>query len=74
MASVKNLKDGNKMPVLGLGTYLENRAEVVSWAVEAGYRLFDTATLYKYKVEKLYSIPCDCAQINLIISIAMRTK
>ena len=39
-----------KMPVIGLGTYLsEEGGEVsnaVKWALEAGYRLIDTAMTY----------------------------
>ncbi len=40
------LKDGNTMPVLGLGTYLTG-GESVSWALTKDYRLIDTASLYK---------------------------
>ena len=42
----KTLKDGNKMPVLGLGTYLGGGKDV-SCALKCGYRLIDTATLYE---------------------------
>lgn len=45
------LNDGNKMPWFGLGVYLvEEGAEVQSsirWALDAGYRLVDTAAFYK---------------------------
>ncbi|XP_034838514.1 aldo-keto reductase AKR2E4-like [Maniola hyperantus] len=52
------LNDGNTMPVMGLGTFLgfdekgqkkveEGEVELpVSWALGAGYRLIDTASLY----------------------------
>ena len=44
------LNNGVEMPMLGVGTYMmgsggEARRSVV-WAIEAGYRLIDTATLY----------------------------
>lgn len=43
---LKVLQDGTKIPMLGLGTYMS--AELaVTWALEAGYRLIDTATLYQ---------------------------
>lgn len=43
----KTLHDGNKMPVLGLGTYdVESTENAVKWALHAGYRLIDTAALY----------------------------
>ncbi len=45
------LADGNKMPMLGFGTYLindqENMDKVIKAAFENGYRLFDTAQLYR---------------------------
>ena len=44
---MKTLKDGSKIPLLGLGTYLIG-GQPVSWALEKGYRLIDTATLYGY--------------------------
>jgi len=43
------LNDGNKMPVIGLGTFLmkpENAEEAVYNALMAGYRLIDTANGY----------------------------
>lgn len=43
------LNDGNKMPVLGIGTYTlsDNEAEnSVYWALRDGYRLIDTARIY----------------------------
>lgn len=42
----KTLRDGTTVPTLGLGTYMAG-GEPVSWALETGYRLIDTATLYK---------------------------
>ena len=41
----KTLRDDNKMPVLGLGTYLGGGKDV-SCALKCGYRLIDTASLY----------------------------
>ena len=39
------LNDGNKIPILGLGTYEANGKECTT-AVGLGYRLLDTATCY----------------------------
>lgn len=44
------LNDGVEMPPLGLGVFLtpaEHTAEVVGLAVAAGYRLIDTASMYR---------------------------
>jgi diketogulonate reductase-like aldo/keto reductase len=45
------LNNGIEMPLLGLGTYTMRRGketeDAVLWALEAGYRLIDTATLYE---------------------------
>jgi methylglyoxal/glyoxal reductase len=44
-----SLNDGNKMPVLGLGVWQASPREArkaVAYALEVGYRLFDTAKLY----------------------------
>ncbi|KRM77535.1 aldo keto reductase [Secundilactobacillus collinoides DSM 20515 = JCM 1123] len=45
------LADGTKMPTVGLGTYLINTPELMDTSIkaayEAGYRLFDTAQLYR---------------------------
>lgn len=45
------LRDGNAMPVLGLGVYLagaEGEAEqACMWALKHGYRLIDTAEQYE---------------------------
>ena len=46
----KTLNDGNKMPILGYGTYkITDQAEAtrcVLEAIDVGYRLIDTATFY----------------------------
>lgn len=45
------LNDGTKMPKIGLGVYLaEEGSEIensIRWALEAGYRLIDTAAFYE---------------------------
>ncbi|WP_288531295.1 aldo/keto reductase [uncultured Secundilactobacillus sp.] len=45
------LADGNELPLLGFGTYLlesqEQTDAAIKTAFEAGYRLFDTAQLYR---------------------------
>ncbi|GAK48652.1 glyoxal reductase [Secundilactobacillus oryzae JCM 18671] len=45
------LRDGNKMPLVGFGTYLLSDQETmdltIKTAYEAGYRLFDTAQFYR---------------------------
>ena len=47
---VKQLSNGLKMPVIGLGTYKERRVDVLSAAIksaiDAGYRHFDCAYCY----------------------------
>ena len=43
------LNNGIEMPIFGLGTWLlsgNNAYESVLWALKAGYRLIDTATVY----------------------------
>lgn len=48
------LNDGHVMPMLGLGTYLATPDEAyqsVLWALETGYRLFDTSLAYGNEVE-----------------------
>lgn len=46
-----DLNNGNKIPAVGLGVWqidnAEQCAEVVSYALNEGYRLIDTATVYK---------------------------
>jgi len=48
---LRDLGDGIQMPVLGLGVWqMDEGAETenaVEWALEAGYRLLDTAQLYR---------------------------
>ena len=50
----KKLANGNEMPRLGLGVWrVEDGLEAtnsVKWALEAGYRLIDTAAVYKNEV------------------------
>ena len=44
------LNDGNTMPQLGLGVWRASDDDVeqaVTWAIDAGYRLVDTATIYR---------------------------
>lgn len=45
------LNNGTKIPVIGIGTFRTEDGEPVTneitWALEAGYRLIDTATIYK---------------------------
>ena len=45
------LNNGIEMPLLGLGTYMTRSGRetenVVLWALDAGYRLIDTASLYE---------------------------
>ncbi|HYQ57593.1 MAG TPA: aldo/keto reductase [Draconibacterium sp.] len=44
------LNDGNKIPIVGFGTYKsteEEGIEAVSYAISNGYRLIDTAAFYK---------------------------
>ena len=46
----QTLKNGEKLPLLGLGTYLTSGDETynsVRWAIELGYTLIDTAQIYK---------------------------
>ncbi|KAJ1360476.1 hypothetical protein KIN20_019461 [Parelaphostrongylus tenuis] len=55
LGGTKLLNDGNKMPMIGLGTALVVGQESVSTAVhaalESGYRLFDTAEMYNNEAE-----------------------
>lgn len=50
MNSCKELNNGQKMPVLGLGVFRSKDGEetynAVRWALEAGYRHIDTAAVY----------------------------
>lgn len=48
------LNNGHQMPLLGLGVYdMYNRAaeQAVLWALETGYRLIDTASMYENELE-----------------------
>lgn len=49
------LNNGKTMPILGLGVYdpqpNQNLCEAIGWALEMGYRLIDTATIYKNEAE-----------------------
>lgn len=50
MDTMKTLANGIKMPRLGLGVWRATDDEAmnaVKWALEAGYRLIDTAAIYK---------------------------
>lgn len=46
LQSVKLLRDGIHMPILGQGTWL-GTLEAVAIALELGYRMIDTASLYE---------------------------
>eukprot|EP00438_Fugacium_kawagutii_P022138 Skav230297 [mRNA] locus=scaffold2934:152500:170188:- [translate_table: standard] len=45
------LHDGKQMPVMGLGVFMmkpgDETYNAVKWALEAGYRMIDTATIYQ---------------------------
>ena len=41
------LNDGSRIPQIGFGTYQIDSTEPIRFAVEAGYRFFDTASLYE---------------------------
>ena len=49
--SVRRLNDGNEIPILGLGVWRSEPGgeaeQAVSWALKHGYRLIDTAAIYK---------------------------
>jgi diketogulonate reductase-like aldo/keto reductase len=48
------LNNGTKMPLLGLGAwdmYGKTAEQAVEWALEIGYRLIDTATMYQNEQE-----------------------
>lgn len=47
------LNNGNTMPRMGLGVYKsgEDTFQAVKWALEAGYRLIDTAAYYNNEVQ-----------------------
>ena len=50
-APLWELNDGRQMPVLGFGTYSINDPQVFVEAIDAGYRLLDTATRYENETE-----------------------
>lgn len=50
-APLLELNDGRHMPALGFGTYSINDPEIFVQAIDAGYRLLDTATRYENEVE-----------------------
>lgn len=49
--SVRMLNDGNEIPIFGLGVWRSEPGgeaeQAVSWALKHGYRLIDTAAIYK---------------------------
>ncbi|KAG0031177.1 hypothetical protein BGZ81_001670 [Podila clonocystis] len=51
LQSTRLLSSGAKIPLLGFGTYLiepgKQTEEAVLWALQAGYRHIDTATIYR---------------------------
>jgi 2,5-diketo-D-gluconate reductase A len=51
IAPLLELNDGRRMPVLGFGTYSINDPHIFVEAIEAGYRLLDTATRYENETE-----------------------
>lgn len=48
---VRRLNDGNEIPIFGLGVWRSEPGgeaeQAVSWALKHGYRLIDTAAIYK---------------------------
>lgn len=54
MERTKKLANGNEMPRFGLGVWRvdpEDAVNSVKWAIQAGYRLIDTAAIYKNEAE-----------------------
>lgn len=51
MTATYQLRDGRQMPMFGLGVYVSRPGaetyNAVKWALESGYRLVDTAMLYR---------------------------
>jgi diketogulonate reductase-like aldo/keto reductase len=48
------LNTGQTMPLLGLGVYdmyNQEAEQAVEWAIETGYRLIDTASMYENEIE-----------------------
>lgn len=61
------LADGNDVPILGFGTYELDREEAyqaVLWALEAGYRLIDSAEWYENEKEVGQAILDFCKTTN----------
>jgi diketogulonate reductase-like aldo/keto reductase len=50
-APLLELNDGRQMPVLGFGAYSINDPAIFVEAIDAGYRLLDTATRYENETE-----------------------
>ncbi|MGA8988761.1 aldo/keto reductase [Aeromicrobium sp.] len=50
-APLTDLNDGCRMPLLGFGTYSIHDPEIFVQAIDAGYRLLDTATRYENEQE-----------------------
>jgi 2,5-diketo-D-gluconate reductase A len=50
-APLVELNDGRQMPVLGFGTYSIKDPQLFVEAIDAGYRLLDTATRYENETE-----------------------
>lgn len=54
-SEVVKLNNGIEMPILGLGIYAPGEKDevrqAVDWAIETGYRLIDTASVYKNEEE-----------------------
>jgi diketogulonate reductase-like aldo/keto reductase len=54
MQAFATLHNGTKMPLLGLGMwdmYGQEAEQAVCWALETGYRLFDSAAMYGNETE-----------------------
>jgi 2,5-diketo-D-gluconate reductase A len=50
-APLLELNDGHQMPVIGFGTYSIKEPDLFVEAIDAGYRLLDTATRYENETE-----------------------
>ncbi|KAF9449751.1 Aldo/keto reductase [Macrolepiota fuliginosa MF-IS2] len=65
--STTALRDGNNIPILGFGTYELDGVEAyqsVRWALEAGYRLIDSAEWYENEKEAGQAILDFCKETN----------
>ena len=47
LSSTIRLHNGIQMPFLGLGTMGIHDVDTIGWAIDAGYRLLDTAMIYR---------------------------